>query len=244
MSFEEVFTDFHKNIAFVGSLDEIQRTEKLMLINNDSSRNIFKISSDIKSHNQENFHGNISQLNEFININKITEVIFCAKDISAQNIIYSMAVVNSKKNIDFKIIPEKTQFIIGSQSIYTNDTYFTTELNHINSSENIRKKRNFDIYTAFILVLFSPIFGILFKNYLKALKNIKVVLAGEKTWIGYEHSSLNNKLPRIKTGVFSIVDIEKNMQEEVIDKINIIYAKDYNLILDSKIFLKNIFKLN
>ena len=76
------------------------------------------------------------------------------------------------------------------------------------------------------------------------MKNIKGVLAGEKTWIGYEHSSLNNKLPRIKTGVFSIVDIEKNMQEEVIDKINIIYAKDYNLILDSKIFLKNIFKLN
>ena len=237
------FTDFHKNIALVGSLEEIQRTEKLMLINRDSSRNIFKISSDIKSHNRENYHGNISQLNEFININKITEVIFCAKDISAQNIIYSMAVVNSKKNIDFKIIPEKTQFIIGSQSIYTNDTYFTTELKHINSIENIRKKRNFDIYTVFILVIFSPIFGILFKNYLKALKNIKGVLTGEKTWIGYEYSSLNNKLPKIKTGVFSIVDIEKNMQEEVIDKINIIYAKDYNLILDSKIFLKNIFKL-
>ena len=52
-------------------------------------------------------------------------------------------------------------------------------LNHINSSENIRKKRNFDIYAAFILVLFSPIFGILFKNYLKALKNIKGVLAGD-----------------------------------------------------------------
>ena len=79
---------------------------------------------------------------------------------------------------------------------------------------------------------------------MKALKNIKEILTGEKTWIGYEHSSLNNKLPKIKTGVFSIVDIDKNMQEEVIDKINIIYAKDYNLILDSKIFLKNIFKLN
>ena len=237
------FTDLHKNIALVGSLEEIQRTEKLTLINSDSTTNIFKISSDIKTQNRENYDGNISQLNEFININKITEVIFCAKDISAQNIIYSMAVVNSKKNIDFKIIPEKTQFIIGSQSIYTNETYFTTELNHINSIENIRKKRNFDIYTTLILVIFSPIFGILFKNYLIALKNINGVLKGEKTWIGYEHSSLNKKLPKIKKGVFSIVDVEKNMQEEVIDKINIIYAKDYNLILDSKIFLKNIFKL-
>ena len=237
------FTDLHKNIALVGSLDEIHRTEKLMLINRDSSSNIFKISSEKKPHNREKYHGNLSQLNEFININKITEVIFCAKDISSQNIIYSMAVVNSKKNIDFKIIPDKTQFIIGSQSIYTNETYFTTELNHINSIENIRKKRNFDIYTSFILILFSPIFGILFKNYLKALKSIKDILIGEKTWIGYENSSLNIKLPKIKTGVFSIVDNEKNMQQEVIDKINIIYAKDYNLILDTKILLKNIFKL-
>jgi hypothetical protein len=237
------FTDLHKNIALVGSLEEISRTEKLMLIDSDSSTNIFKISSEKSFENQENYHGNISQLNEFININKITEVIFCAKDISAQNIIYSMAVVNSKKNIDFKIIPEKTQFIIGSQSIYTNETYFTTELNHINSLENTRKKRNFDIYTALILIIFSPIFGIIFKNYLKALKNIKGVLLGEKTWIGYEYSILNSKLPKIKLGVFSIVDKEKNMQEEIIDKINIIYAKDYNLLLDSKIFLKNIFKL-
>ena len=237
------FTDLHKNIALVGSLEEISRTEKLMLIDSDSSTNIFKISSEKSFENQENYHGNISQLNEFININKITEVIFCAKDISAQNIIYSMAVVNSKKNIDFKIIPEKTQFIIGSQSIYTNETYFTTELNHINSLENTRKKRNFDIYTALILIIFSPLFGIIFKNYLKALKNIKGVLLGEKTWIGYEYSILNSKLPKIKLGVFSIVDKEKNMQEEIIDKINIIYAKDYNLLLDSKIFLKNIFKL-
>ncbi|MDA8556719.1 hypothetical protein N9K77_00760 [bacterium] len=41
-------------------------------------------------------------------------------------------------------------------------------------------------------------------------------------------------------GVFSIVDIEKNMQEEVIDKINIIYAKDYNLILG---FINDLSKL-
>ena len=68
-----------------------------------------------------------------------------------------MAEVNSKKNIDFKIIPEKSQFIIGSQSIYTNETYFTTELNHINSIENIRKKRNFDVYIS-ILIFFPFLF--------------------------------------------------------------------------------------
>ena len=47
-----------------------------------------------------------------------------------------------------------------------------------------------------------PIFGILFKNYLKALKNIKSVLTGEKTWIGYEYSSLNNKPQKLKQVFF------------------------------------------
>ena len=147
------YVEDNKNVALVGSIQEIIRTEQLMLISNRKIKKIFRI-SPFKAIDRENYHGNIQQLNEFININKISEVIFCAKDVTAQNIIYSMAEVNSKKNIDFKIISEKSQFIIGSQSIYTHENYFTTELNHINSIENIRKKRNFDIYISFLLLLF------------------------------------------------------------------------------------------
>ena len=47
-----------------------------------------------------------------------------------------MANVNIKKDVEFKIVPEKSQFIIGSQSIYTNDIFQSTTINHIN---NIRK---------------------------------------------------------------------------------------------------------
>ena len=236
------YTENNKNIALVGSISEILRTEKLMSIDNINIKKIFKISPHFNS-DKEEFHGDLSQLNEFININKISEVIFCAKDVTAQNIIYSMADVNSKNNIDFKIVPEKSQFIIGSQSIYTNETYFTTELNHINSVENIRKKRNFDIYTSILLLLFTPFFILIFNNYLKAFKNIKSVLLGEKTWIGYGNCKQNLKLPKIKKGVFSILDLDKKIEEDTIEKINIIYAKDYNLILETKILIKKLFNL-
>ena len=181
----------------MGSISEILRTEKLISIEKIRTKNIFKISPDINA-DKEKFHGNLSQLNEFININKVNEVVFCAKDVTAQNIIYSMAEVNSKKNIDFKIIPEKSQFIIGSQSIYTNETYFTTELNHINSIENIRKKRNFDVYISILIFVFSPFFILIFSNYFRAIKNIRSVLIGKKTWIGYGYSKQNSKLPKIK----------------------------------------------
>ena len=231
-------------IALVGSKEEIQRTENLMTIGNRTKKKVFKISTSKIENNNEFYDGDIFQLNEFVNVNKITEVIFCAKDISAQNIIYSMADVNSKNTVDFKIIPEKSQFIIGSQSIYSNETYYTTELNHINSLENITKKRSFDIYISLVLLLMSPLFILFFKNYKKAFKNINTVLIGNKTWIGYEESSFKNKLPKIKSGIFSIVDNDKKMEEETVDKINIIYAKDYNIMLDLKILVKNIFKTN
>ena len=237
------YVEDNKNVALVGSIQEIIRTEQLMLISNRKIKKIFRI-SPFKAIDRENYHGNIQQLNEFININKISEVIFCAKDVTAQNIIYSMADVNSKKNINFKIIPEKSQFIIGSQSIYTHENYFTTELNHINSIENIRKKRNFDIYISFLLLLFSPIFVFIFGNYRLALKNIKSVIVGSKTWIGYENSSENLKLPKIKQGVFSVLNSNKKLELDTIEKINIIYAKDYNLILETKIFLKKLFKVH
>ena len=236
------YSEDNKNIALVGSISEILRTEKLISIDKIRTKNIFKISPDANA-DKEKFHGNLSQLNEFININKVNEVVFCAKDVTAQKIIYSMAEVNSKNNIDFKIIPEKSQFIIGSQSIYTNETYFTTELNHINSIENIRKKRNFDIYISLLLLIFSPFFILILSNYLLAIKNIKPVLIGKKTWIGYGYSKQNLKLPKIKKGVFSVLDLDKKMEEDTIEKINIIYAKDYNLILETKILIKKLFNV-
>ena len=60
----------------------------------------------------------------------------------------------------------------------------------------------------------------------------------------YEKLLIKNKLPKIKSGIFSIVDNDKKMEEETVDKINIIYAKDYNIMLDLKILVKNIFKTN
>ena len=154
-----------------------------------------------------------------------------------------MTVVNSNNNIYFKKKKKKSQFIIGSQSIYTNETYFTTELNHINSIENIRKKRNFDIYISILILIFFPFFILIFSNYLLAIKNIKSVLIGEKTWIGYGYSKQNLKLPKIKKGVFSVLDLDKTMEEDTIEKINIIYAKDYNLIQETQILMRKLFDI-
>ena len=75
------------------------------------------------------------------------------------------------------------------------------------------------------------------------IKNIKSVLIGEKTWIGYGYSKQNLKLPKIKKGVFSVLDLDKTMEEDTIEKINIIYAKDYNLIQETQILMRKLFDI-
>ena len=52
-----------------------------------------------------------------------------------------------------------------------------------------------------------------------------------------------SKLPKIKKGVFSVLDFNKKIEEDTIEKINIIYAKDYNLILEAKILIKKLFNV-
>lgn len=236
------FKQNNKTLAIIGSVSEIQRFKQLTTNNNQDFKKIYKISPEETKVGEDGFDGNISQINEFIMINKIDEVIFCSKDISAQKIIYSMANVKARKNIDFKIIPEKSQFIIGSQSIYTNDNLYTTELKHINSPENIRKKRVFDLYTCLALVIFSPFFILFCPNYFLALKELKHVLIGRKTWLGYQDSEQNSNLPIIKKSVFSVVNDTNKTNIDVVNKVNIIYAKDYSLLLEFNLLMKRIFK--
>ena len=59
----------------------------------DRSPKILKISPDVNQNDAE-FDGNIAQLEEFIKINKIDEVIFCSKDLTSRDIISSMANIN------------------------------------------------------------------------------------------------------------------------------------------------------
>ncbi len=240
-----LFRNYQTNkskIAIVGSNEEIIRAEKLFEKFQKQTNRTYKIDPIKNSNSKANFHGNITQLNDFININKIDEVVFCAQDISNQDIIYSMANVKTKKNIDFKIVPEKSQFMVGSQSIYSIENYFLTELNHINSLENIHKKRVFDIYSSILVLLFIPLLMLLHRKKLFNFKDVFKVLLGKKTWIGYHKSKANHNLPKIKPCVFSVLNQRGKNNEEVINKINIIYAKDYSMLLDLNLLLKKIFK--
>jgi FlaA1/EpsC-like NDP-sugar epimerase len=60
--------------------------------------------------------GNLEQLKEIIRINRIDEVIFSTRELSASQIINSMHLL-ADSNVTVKIAPFGEKFIIGSNSV-------------------------------------------------------------------------------------------------------------------------------
>jgi len=195
-----------------------------------------------KSLNGSNFYlGAPNQICETVRINKISEVIFSAKDILAQDII-SYLLLLSSKDLDFKIASAGSLSIIGTHSINTLDEIFEIHLNSISTKMNIRMKRFFDVILA---ILFFASFFISFfwvKKKGGFLNNIFSVLLNNKSWVGYisNTKSRSFKLPKIKRGVLSPIYLQTNpeLNQENIDKINLLYAKNYSILNDLLIIVK------
>ena len=202
---------------------------------------------DIKNH-KEGFIGNLSQIRDIISIYKVNEVVFCAKNIAAGRIIDLMSDLKYAQ-VQYKIAPPESFSIIGSKSINTPGDLFMVEVNSINKPQNIRNKRTFDIISSFALLVLYPFLMFFIPKPLNFLKNIIKVLFGKRTLIGYGEITLNSSnnysLHAIKKGILNTTDALKNIQLDMdtIDRLNVLYARDYQVVNDLNILVKSIRKL-
>lgn len=188
--------------------------------------------------------GSISQLSEIVEIHKVDEVIFCAKDTSAQEIIAWMSTI-SKPNLAFKIAQPESSFIIGSNSIDHPGELYLMNINAISEARHQRAKRTFDVLTALFFILFFPLSIFLFIRIKLSFIAVFKVLFGKATWVGYAGQATGSKvLPNIRKGVFSAAnqfDNASNLSESELQKINLIYAKDYKWQVDMLILFRKLF---
>jgi len=221
----------HKTFAIIGSNLEIGRVEQLLKQSATSDSIILAISaSDTKSENQI---GTLSQLDQIVHLHLIDEIIFCAKNITSNQIISWMVELN-KYPIDFKIAHPDSLFLIGSNSTNTNGELYTLDLYNINTPKNKRNKRTFDFITALFILSLSPFIIAFYKNKKQLIKNLIDCVVGKKTWVGL---SLNKKtqvlnLPKISNGIFSPTNDLDKQDELLIEKLNLIYARDYTFFKD------------
>jgi len=149
--------------------------------------------------------------------------------------------------VDYKIAPPASMSIIGSNSIHTAGDLYVVNLNAISKPSNRRKKRVFDMVAALVVIVLSPVLIWFYRKKSALIKNAFKVLTGKKSWIGYvPGSNTFNKLPILKNGVLNPSDIfeEIRLDEEKTMQLNMLYAKDYNLMTDTEILLKGWKKLD
>ncbi len=223
-------------IAIIGSEVEFNRVNSLLKQTHLNPEFTGFISNENNGVKNENYIGHFHQIDEAIDIHQLNEIIFCARDISSQEIISKMVTLVTK-GIEFKIAPPESYSIIGSNSIDTAGDLYVIDVNNVGRPENKRKKRLLDLSLSGFFLLFFWIFIWIQKNKLNFILNCFRVVFGVYSWVGYGKNPRKD-LPSIRPSVLTpSINI---LNDDQLNKSFLNYAKDYKIENDLKIIYKQL----
>jgi len=188
--------------------------------------------------------GPVSNLKEITSLYGVNEVIFCAKDVSSQEIINQMLYL-SQLDVEYKIAPPESLFIIGSNSINDQGDLYLVDVNAITTRSNKRNKRLLDVILSGIFLVASPLLIPVIKNFGGFIANIFKVLSGKKTWVGFVETTDNQASKELRKGVLNPADGPNIAVPDATTahRLNALYARDYNVGKDIRIVSRSISKL-
>ena len=232
-----------KRLMIVGDAEESKRILSMLMMSGNNNSFVGFVSNDQTNKDDPsiaNFYlGTTDSFGELISLYEINEVIFCGKNLSSSAIITMMGTIDSS-NIEYKIAPSESLFIIGSNSTNENGDLYFVDVSNINNPINKRNKRLFDIAMSLAFILSFPILFLAVKNKLNFIKNIITVLVGKKSWIGRK-STENEIFKGYKEGVLSPgKNNNLSPSSATSDRINALYAKDFKVTNDLRLVLSNL----
>jgi len=237
----EIDLNRQKRMVIVGKEEEARRVSSL-LKETQAKPDILGFVSPSMNEKEEIFMGSIDQIDEVVSIHRVDEIVFCSKDLSSQSIISIMTRLIGT-SVDFKIAPQESLSIIGSNSINTAGDLYTIHFNTIGKSSNRRSKRLFDVASSVVLIFTFPLWIFLVKGHIRSLTNTFRVFLGFRTWVGYvENERMDpTNLPALKRGILNPVSHlpAETLTQEKTNEVNLVYAKDYRVVHDLQILTRN-----
>jgi GT2 family glycosyltransferase len=232
----------NKKLIIVGKHAEASRVQGL-LSKAESNLNVMGYVNP-EPRDDDDYTGHINQLGEIIKINKIDELIFCASDISSQDIIGQMMTLANER-VQYKIAPPESLSIIGSHSINTPGDVYLIDFESITKPSNRRVKRLFDFLSALSLLVFYPVLLFAVKNPGQAFLNILNVLSGKYSWVGFHPSPDKPRLPSIRPGILFPSDAlgGEDIPQDTKDSLNLMYVKNYSVFTDTGILMRSLPKI-
>jgi len=236
-----------KNIAIVGSGSESQRVRQLLEAAQVSARVIgyvevaaveisikpidtIMVPSISRSGAQLQLEplGELRQLADIIRLYALDELIFCGKDLPASQIITLMLNLPADPPVAYKILPEDSQYIIGSSSKDAPGDYYTLDIAlNLYQPQQARAKRLLDVLTSAGLLLLAPLLIWSQPNKMGFLRNCLAVLLGRRTWVGLRYTP---GPARSVSAVLSPADAAvavASLNEVTRRRLELLYAKDY-----------------
>ncbi len=228
--------------VIVGHKKERERVLRLIQKSNKADKFLGFITIDDEE--DDDILGNVGRLDELCNLYKIDEVIFCSKDLSSS---YTMdwMVKMSTSSVSFKIVPDDSGFIIGSNAKDINGELYTEEVRLALMDKNtLQKKRLIDIIIGLCLIPVGLFIGWFGKGVVSYYKNIFEVIIGVKTWVSYDYTVDVKGLPYLRNGVYPVSIESKNqdLSDSIKKRLNYFYAKNYTVGSDFGIVLKRLLK--
>lgn len=167
-------------------------------------------------------------LQDLIRIEHAEEVVFCGHDIDLRRIIELMAQLRTT-GVEYKIAPSVGDYIIGSETILTSDALYIADLDTISSDTSRRTKRMFDLGTALLLLLLSPLLFWFQRDKRHYFSHCLGVLAGRLTWVGYTGHR----------GVFTPSALQPEASPELQERLLLRYMRHYSTATDFSILTRN-----
>lgn len=230
-----------RRYVIIGDLDEAKRVRDLL---QNSMRNlgfIGIVSVTAREQKNDSFIGSLPQVKEIIQVYRIDEVIFCSKSMTHQAIIDQMSALQDL-HVDYKIAPEDSLSIIGSNSINTAGDLYTININAITNVENRRNKRLLDLSICLAAIVLLPVMVFLVHSPMGMIRNIFCVISGHRSWVGYvsDETIDPERLPHIRKGILHPMDAfgKDKISQEIRQRLNFIYARDYSIYSDLNIIMK------
>ncbi|TGE25411.1 glycosyltransferase [Hymenobacter aquaticus] len=239
-----------KNVAIVGSAQESRRVRQLLETAAVQARIIGYVTPElvapdpqtpIPSHPHtpaDDPLGEVRQLDEIIRIYALDELIFCGKDLSASQIIALMVELPQQPPVAYKILPEDSEYIIGSSSKDAPGDYYALDIAlNLYQPQQARNKRLLDIFLSLGLLLGAPLLVWLQKDKAGFVRNCLRVLAGRCTWVGLRHAAPPRRSARAILSPADAAHTHAALTEATRRRLELLYAKDYEPSTDVSIVL-------
>ncbi|HRP52534.1 MAG TPA: hypothetical protein PLI97_03405, partial [Fluviicola sp.] len=112
--------------------------------------------------------------------------------------------------------------------------------NAISQRTKQRQKNLFDFCVGFFFLLLSPILCWFYKNKVQFFKNCFDLIRGKKTVVSYNNSPVGKRtLPKLKNGILNTWDATSITDEQLKSKLDLLYAREYNVLKDMEILWKS-----